>query len=82
MSGPRIRLGLSPLLSTGPVCNAVSIALASAFELFCFQTLTVRSLSATTVQDESVAKTRSAWVLRLLPASHQVADLILVPSSG
>jgi len=29
-----------------------------------------------------VAKTRPVWVLKLLPASHHVADLILVFSSG
>jgi len=32
--------------------------------------------------DMGIAKTRSVWVLKPLPASHHVIDLILVPSSG
>jgi hypothetical protein len=32
--------------------------------------------------DVGIAKTGSVWVLVPLPASHHVADLILVPSSG
>jgi deoxyinosine 3'endonuclease (endonuclease V) len=32
--------------------------------------------------DVGIAKTRLVWVPKPLPASHHVADLILVPSSG
>jgi len=32
--------------------------------------------------DVRIAKTRSVWVVALLPAPRHVADLILVPSGG
>ena len=70
-------LELSPYLTTGPVQNAVSIASYPRWRILFFR-CSCSVLSATTVQDGSVAKTGLAWVLKPLPASHHVASLILV----
>jgi len=69
-------LNSSPLLSTGPVSNAVFVATVPA------RSILVTDHSRLAPPVTRIAKTRRTSVLILLPASRQGAGLILVPSSG